>query len=192
MTEPARVIELRSRTADDASLVERALAGDAWAHEALYRRHVDRALTIGVRLLRNRAEAEDAVQDAFVHAFERLRDLRVPAAFRGWLARLVVTQAHRRMRRRFFRAVRPVDGFESECAPGASPEVRAEMALLDRALDRLAARPRIAWTLRHVEGLTLPEVADACGCSLATAKRDLDSAERFLSDRVRWGVLDGA
>jgi RNA polymerase sigma-70 factor (ECF subfamily) len=124
MTEPARVIQLRSLGEDDASLVERSLSGDAWAHEALYRRHVDRALAIALRLLRNRGEAEDAVQDAFIHAFERLRDLRVPAAFRGWLARLVVTQAHRRMRRRFFRSVRPVDGFEAECAPGASAEVR--------------------------------------------------------------------
>jgi RNA polymerase sigma-70 factor (ECF subfamily) len=66
-------------------------------------------------------------------------------------------------------------------ANGCSPETRAELRLVSDALATLPTNARIAWTLHRVEGLTLDEVARACGCSLATAKRRIAVAD----DRVR-------
>jgi RNA polymerase sigma-70 factor (ECF subfamily) len=64
-------------------------------------------------------------------------------------------------------------------------ETRAELALLAKALDRLSAAERIAWMLRHVEGLPLEEIAQECECSLATVKRRIAAAakriERFTA-----------
>jgi RNA polymerase sigma-70 factor (ECF subfamily) len=62
-------------------------------------------------------------------------------------------------------------------APGTNPDQRAELALVDRALEAVSANVRIAWMLRMVEGLELTEVASACGCSLATAKRRIAAAD---------------
>lgn len=165
----------------DAELVARAIESDAWACETLYRRHVGAAMRTALRLLRNRAEAEDVVQDAFMLAFSRLDQLRAPGAFRGWLMRIVVTSVHRRLRRR---KVEPLDGLEAEAAQDASPMVRAELRLLDEVLEQIRERDRIPWILRYVLGYKLEEVADACECSLATAKRRISAAHEVVNRHV--------
>ena len=84
--------------ASDAQLVARAIEGDRWGREMLYRRHAAYLLAIAARLLGNRNEGEEVVQDTFVTAFEQLRTLREPAALRGWLAQIAVSLVRRRMR----------------------------------------------------------------------------------------------
>jgi RNA polymerase sigma-70 factor (ECF subfamily) len=165
----------------DAELVRRAREDDAWAWETLYRRHVGLAMQTALRLLRNRAEAEDVVQDSFVMAFRRLSQLREEAAFRGWLVRIVVSRAHRRLRTR---RVDALDGLEAEAAADASPMVRAELRLLDEVLGEIRAKERVPWILRHVLGYKLQEVAAACDCSLATAKRRVLAAHAIITRHV--------
>jgi len=171
----------------DAELVTRAKRGDAWALEALYRRHVQLVAATALRLLRQRAEADDVVQETFLLAFEKLAQLAEPAAFRGWLVRIAVSRVHRRFRANRLHSMVFVwrneshDGevtLESEAHDGASPEQRAELALLDRALAQLALELRTAWTLRHVLGCSVEETADACNCSLATIKRRISAADQ--------------
>ena len=60
-------------------------------------------------------------------------------------------------------------------------ETRMELSLLSKALDKLSTNDRVAWMLRHVEGLSLEEVAQECGCSLAAAKRRISSASQRIS-----------
>jgi RNA polymerase sigma-70 factor (ECF subfamily) len=172
----------------DGELVRRARAGERRAEELLYRRHVQYVQGLLVRLLVNRAEAEDAVQETFVIALDQLGSLRETDAFRGWLAQIAVSRARRRFRRK---KLLQVLGFASgdgdaavDLAPGpnASASVRAEMATLGQLLGRLATEERLAWSLRHLEGDSLDEVAAHCGCSLATAKRRIALADAFIRD----------
>ena len=84
----------------DAELVERAVGGDRWAEEALYRRHA-RAITSAVlRVVGARSDADDIVQDTFVLAFRRLDSLRDGASFRAWVAKIAVNEVRRAMRKR--------------------------------------------------------------------------------------------
>lgn len=166
---------------DDAALVRRALDGDRWGEETLYRRHVRRVMGTAMRLLGDRADAEDVVQDAFVAAFRDLEQLREPSAFGAWLLRIAIARIHRRFRRRRMLRLFGLghDGdlpLESLLSDEASPEDHAELSLLAQVVRRMPSNERTAWTLRHVEGYKLEEVAAACGCSLATAKRRLDAA----------------
>jgi len=176
--------------ASDAQLVARAIEGDRWGREMLYRRHAAYLLAIAARLLGNRNEGEEVVQDTFVTAFEQLRTLREPAALRGWLAQIAVSLVRRRLRRGRLMRVLGLDRGADDAtlcalaAPGTNPDQRAELALVDRALATLAANVRIAWMLRQVEGLELAEVASACGCSLATAKRRIAAAETAVRAHV--------
>lgn len=75
--------------------------------------------------------------------------------------------------------------FEAIPSRDAAPDVTAELAALGRAVGALPANERIAWSLRHVEGATLPEVAAACRCSLATAKRRIAAADLRVRAVVR-------
>lgn len=111
--------------------------------------------------------------------------------------RIAVHQVHRRFRRRRLLARlgldRGVDDarLERVVDPSASPEVRADLARLDDALGRLPVAPRLAWVLRYVEGCELKELADQCGCSLATAKRRIAQADVALRAQLgcmTWGA----
>jgi RNA polymerase sigma-70 factor (ECF subfamily) len=182
---PRRVEVLDLAPADE-ELVCRARGGDGWASEALYRRHVAGVMRLATLLLRRRADAEDAVQDAFVIALTRLDSLREPAAFGAWVARIAANCARDQLRRRrvlgWFGIDRRDDdaGLEQLAAADASPEQRAELALLDRALAAMPHGERVAWTLRFVEGWPLAEIAEALGVSLATTKRRLAAAQEKL------------
>jgi len=183
-------VEAIDVAASDAVLVARARTGDRWAGEALYRRHVGEALRLALFLLRRRADAEDAVQDAFVTALAKLDTLREPAAFAGWLARIVANQARGKLRRRRLLAWLGLDGaaddvtLEHHAAPGVTPEQRVELAWLDRALRELPEAERVAWLLRYVEGWELHDIARTLKVSLATAKRRLLAARRRLDTRI--------
>jgi RNA polymerase sigma-70 factor (ECF subfamily) len=176
-------------SAPDERLVERARAGDRDAEEAIYRRHVVYLAGMILRLVGSAVEAEDVLHDTFVLALQELPRLRAGTALRPWLARIAVSQVHRRFRRRRLLRVLGMDGGEivpldSIASAQAGPEVRAQLAALGRVLGALPVEQRIAWSLRFIEGSTLEEVADACGCSLATAKRRVQAA----SERVQRSV----
>jgi RNA polymerase sigma-70 factor, ECF subfamily len=174
----------------DEALVERARAGDRWAEEALFRKHVDYIGALSFRLLRNHADADDVVQDTFVDALAQLRTLTTPAALRSWLTRIAVHKAHRRFRRQKLRAFFGLAQSTHEavleaCAPAdVSGEMRTELGLLDATLRTVPDVARAAWILRHVEGFSLEEVGKLCGCSLATAKRRIQRAQASVLAHV--------
>src|SRR4051812_6638215 len=84
---------------DDATLVARARTGDGTAEEALYHRHVGYVTGMVARLLGNRDEAEDIVQDTFAIGLDQLATVRHPEMVRAWLAQIAVSQVRRRVRR---------------------------------------------------------------------------------------------
>ncbi len=179
-----------SEAVSDEELVRRALAGERWGREMLYRRHAGSLLAMTVRLLANHGEAEEIVQDTFVTAFEQLGTLREPGAVRGWLGQIAVNLVRRRFRRgrlmRFLGLDRGADDatLEALADPGISTDQRAELALVDRLLRGMKPALRLAWMLRRVDGLELGEVASLCDCSLATVKRRIAEADAIVDRHV--------
>jgi RNA polymerase sigma-70 factor (ECF subfamily) len=171
----------------DQELVGRALRSEARAFESLYRRHAEFAFNLAVRIQGNANDVEDVVHDAFLKAQERLDDLRDSAAFRPWLGSIVVRLVRTRLRRRKLLGAlgltspEPVE-IDSIAAVDADPESRALLAQVYALLQTMAADERIAWTLRYVERHRLETVAVMMDCSLATAKRRIARAQRFLND----------
>jgi len=167
---------------DEEALVERAQRGDAAAADRLFRRHAGAVLGLVTRLVGRSHDAEDIVQDALATAMEQLPDLRDRAAFGPWLRTVAVRQAHRYFRKRKLLRAFGLDRGADDAtlaamvAPGASPETRAQLRRLDDVLAALPDEHRIAWCLRYVEGEQLDDIAAACGCSLATAKRWIAAA----------------
>lgn len=173
----------------DAALVVAARAGEAWAREALFQRYVRMVMALSQRMLVDRQDADDLVQDVFVYALSRLETLENPQAFAAWIGSIVVRTASKRLRRRrlltrlgLYRGA-PIDP-EAVIAPGAPQDIAAELRAVYSILDRLPAQERIALVLRRVEGMEIAEIARAMNISVATVKRRLNAAEARL-DRAR-------
>jgi RNA polymerase sigma-70 factor (ECF subfamily) len=172
-----------------ASLVLRARAKDGAAESLLYRRYADDLISVTSRLLRSTSAAEDVVHDTFMVAFERLAQLRDPAQFRAWALSIAVSLVRKRLRRAKLLQWVGLDTLHTEplelqARDGLSVEARGELAVLDTILKKLPTEHRLAWSLRHVEGEKLEEVARSLGKSLATTKRYIAAAERTISAHV--------
>jgi RNA polymerase sigma-70 factor (ECF subfamily) len=153
----------------------------------LFRRYARYVGSVAVRLMGRDAEVDDVVQEVFLAAMSRLAALRDPAAVKGWLATVTVRIAGRRLRRRRVLVLLGLDqapDYDEVAGAEASPEDRAMVARIYRALDRLPVAQRIPWTLHHVEGESLPRAAELCGVSLATAKRRIAAAQRALEHEL--------
>ena len=193
LVSPAIAASPRPSDADGA-LALAVVRGDRVAEEMLYRRHAPSVLRLATRLLRSHEEALDVLQDTFVAAFEDIGALRDPDAFRPWVHRVAVRLVHRRFRKRKLLTMLGLGrepaaiSLEDLADERGSPESRVELRWLDAALCRLDDKTRIAWMLRHVEGLSLEETAEACDCSLATAKRRIAAGDAVVKQHAQGGV----
>jgi RNA polymerase sigma-70 factor (ECF subfamily) len=150
----------------------------------LFQRFAPYVAKIGLSILGRESDVDDLVQDVFLAALSQRQQLRDPRAIKGWLATVAVRTARRRLRMRRVRAFVGID----DAAPSLelrdqrlSPEGEALLGKVYEVLDTLPVEDRLAWTLRHIEGEKLEEVAEKCGCSLATAKRRIDAAHTRLN-----------
>ena len=187
---PARLAPAALEAISDASLVAQTLEGSAWAQAALCQRYVRPLASMLTRLLGSANDADDIAPAAFGVAPQTRPRRREAAPFRGWLFRIAANLAKKRMRRRrlerFLGVAPAAEALDPEAFGSTivAPEVRAELLLLDARVATLPANLRLAWSLRFIEGFELTEVAELCGCSLATIKRRLAQASRRIGAHI--------
>ena len=186
----------RHEDIDDQTLVERARQGDEAAVRVLVRRYNQRLFRLARGVVRNDAEAEDIVQEAYVRAFTHLDTYRGDAAFATWLTRIALNEALGRVRHAppimdpaliEERAGSPDGGqvimFPSSQAQ-ATPETEAGREqvrdILEQAIDRLPEPFRVVFIARDVEGLSTEETATLLGIRPETAKTRLFRARRLM------------
>jgi RNA polymerase sigma-70 factor (ECF subfamily) len=166
----------------DGALVRRVLSGDVEAFAGLVSRHRERGLRFAAAMLGDPADAEEALQDAFVRAYRRLGTCREPDRFGAWLTRILVNRCRtravgRRRNRDLF--VRDEVALErAASAPAADPGWRDE---IDRAVAQLEPLQREAFLLKHVEGLEYDEMARVTGARVPALKMRVKRA----CDRLR-------
>ena len=163
----------------DRGLVEAAQRGDHDAFEALAIGAADRLFAIARLILRDAHLAEDAVQEALVHAWRDLPHLRDPERFDAWLRRLLVNACadQGRHRRRWSAEIQIV---RAEPATNDATGSMADRDQLERGFRRLKPDQRAAVVLHFYLGLTLAEVADTLGIPEGTAKSRLHYATETL------------
>jgi RNA polymerase sigma-70 factor, ECF subfamily len=163
----------------DPTLVLAAQEGDREAFSLLASGSVDRLYAIARVVLRDADRAEDAVQEALVRCWRDLPSLRDPAAFDAWLRRILmhtITNEFRRGRRHEAH-VRVID---QEPAVPDGTALTADRDAIERGFRRLSVEHRAVLVLRHLQGLSVPEVADALGVPVGTAKSRLHYATEAL------------
>jgi RNA polymerase sigma-70 factor (ECF subfamily) len=169
----------------DEALVRRAQRGDRGAFDELVRRHRDRVYAVALRLTRSPADAEDALQDAFVNAFRALPRFDARSRFSTWLYRIVVNAAHDTVARRRPAASLDADEAPEPAAPGDPyAQDAARRALLD-ALAALAPEFREAVVLCDVAGLGATEAGEVLGVPAGTVKSRVFRARAELARALR-------
>lgn len=165
----------------------KALASSPPDFDSLFERYAGYVARVAARMLgRDDADVDDVVQEVFFTTLPRLHRIHSAAAARPWLMTVTVRTVHRLLRRRKWRRLLLGERHVAELpATGVTAEQRALLARIYRTLDRIEPNCRIAWILRYVEGERLDDVADACGCSLATAKRRIAAAQEILMEVLR-------
>jgi RNA polymerase sigma-70 factor, ECF subfamily len=164
---------------DDASDVAAAAAGDVRAFERVYRRHVARIHSTAVRMLGD-DEADDATQDVFVRAWQRLGQFRGDSAFGTWLFRLAVNVMLSRREVLSIRKKRHVDDADVvETLPTRSttPELGVDF---ETAIERLPAGMRRIFVLHDIEGYKHDEIAEMLGIAQGTSKSQLHRVRMIL------------
>ncbi|RYG24901.1 sigma-70 family RNA polymerase sigma factor [bacterium] len=163
---------------EDLVLVERFLAGDIAAFEALYARYYDKVLSIARGVLLDTDEAADAVQEVFTLVYRNLHRFDRRARFSTWLFRITVNRSIQEARRNRHRSKHvELDEAFAQAAPGEpeppDPQVSTAMA-------KLAPADRALLALFYWDELSLGEIAESLGCNVNAAKTRLYRArERF-------------
>src|SRR5262249_29460532 len=181
---------------DDAELDRLALGRDADAFATIMRRHNQRLYRIARSVLRNSAEAEDAVQDAYVAAFSHLASYRGESPLAAWLARIVMNEALGRLRRKpaasDFAALEAIPEAEIIQFPSSAvsedPEKtmaqRQILQLVENATDALPEVYRVVFVTRVIEGMSVEETADLLRIKPETVKTRLHRARQLVRDQL--------
>lgn len=175
----------------DDELIQRARRDEPGAVQQIYERHAAAVYRRLTHLVGSDPEREDLMQEVFADLFRQLDRYRGAASLRTYLFRIVSNKAydHLRQRQRRRRAVvdspaADQDDASAPRSPAPSPEERVsqaqELALVERALDRLTPKKRIAFVLRMADNLSLKEIAAQTGATVFTVAQRLRHADREL------------
>jgi RNA polymerase sigma-70 factor (ECF subfamily) len=176
------------RRGDDEDLLDRLRRGDPRAFEALVIAYQHRVFGVALRMLRNRAEAEEVAQEVFLRVHRAIADFRGEAKLSTWLHAIASRLCLNRLATGERRAVREgeeaLERLRADADPAAHVE-RAELeAALQRAIDELPGERRIVVVLRDVEGLAYEEIAEVLELPLNTVRSRLHRARMDLKEKL--------
>jgi RNA polymerase sigma-70 factor, ECF subfamily len=189
MPEARPILKSPEAALPDEAVVARVLAGDKWLFELIMRRHNQRLYRAARAILRDEAEAEDVMQEAYVQAFTHLGEFEGRAKLSTWLTKIAVHEALARVRRRRrFEAAddNPAadESMEESALARESPEDLAAggelRGVLERAIDTLPENFRTVFVLRAVEELSVAETAACLDIPEDTVKTRLFRARGLL------------
>jgi len=173
---------------EDAVLVRRALAGDAAAYGVLVDEHRGRVFSLALRMLGDRASAEDVASEAFLRAWDALARYDPARSFATWVVTIASRLCLDALRRRRWLGDPPREDRE-RAAPGPGPEAAAVAsgfaARVRDAVGLLPERERMAVMLRHLEDMSYAEVAAAMRIPIGTAKTLAFQGRRKLAESLR-------
>ena len=188
---------LTSRMDDvEQEAIRRVVAGDRDAYRVLMERHMPAVLRVTTRITGSPVDAEEAAQEAFLRAYNKLPEFRAQAAFGTWVYRIAMNCSlnlvERRNRDLGWNAV-ALDGGKGQENIAVSRSLTPEAALLDdealtlreRAMQLLTPMERTAFVLRHMEDQPLSVIAEALGVPVNSAKQAVFRAVAKLRQELR-------
>jgi RNA polymerase sigma-70 factor, ECF subfamily len=171
---------------DESRVVAAAAGGDERAFRALVELHYDSCLRYATRMLGDRSDAEDAVQEVFVRVYRGLTTYQEQGRFRAWLFRILINQCRNTVAQAATRRsllVSEDDVAESELA--TKPEADSSLPVVERALATLPDLLREAFILKYVDGWSYEEMAELTGASTSALKMRVARGKDALRVQLR-------
>jgi len=183
----------------DAEIAVRIAAGDESAFESVMRQHNQQMFRVARAILKDDAEAEDALQDAYLEAFRKIDTFRGDARLSTWLTRIVINQALMRLRRQKRERVvmpferrtegredsRAVDAADTRAESPGDAAMRSEVRrMIERHLDGLPVAFRAVFVMRDVEDMSVEETAACLSIPSATVRTRLFRARALLREAL--------
>jgi RNA polymerase sigma-70 factor (ECF subfamily) len=177
----------------DQQVIDEVKAGNTALYEIIMRRYNQRLYRVALSILRDPAEAEDVMQDAYVRAYQHLEQFAGHAAFSTWLTRIAINEALRRLKLR--QRDQQMTEFEADeeesmnaMEPSPDPEQRASVMelgrLLEEAVLELPGQYRSVIMLRDIEELSTAETAAALELTEENVKIRLHRGRAMMCDRL--------
>ena len=172
----------------DGEAVRAVLAGNVERYGELVRRYRDRYARYAARMLGSLDAAEDAVQDAFVRAYDQLAQCRDPENFSGWFFLILRNRCYAEKRRRHREGV-SVDDVAVQLVgkdrPDRDIEQKERRRVLQEALLQLTPEQREVFVLKHVEGMSYEEIAELLGATIPSLKMRMHRAYDRLREELK-------
>jgi len=185
----------RSTTDPDGDMVRRARGGDQDAFASLVERHQRSVYSVVSRMLRERDEVDDVVQDVFVLAFRSLAKFRGDAMFSTWLHSIAVNTTLKHLKKAKRRLAASLDDPEAgiaNCIPATTPDPADQVAeaghcdIVRREVAQLPDKHKAVVVLYYFEEYSCEEIARVLGCSVGTVWSRLHYACKKLRGRLDW------
>lgn len=174
--------------------------GDTESFEWLVREYQAELFRLAFRMLSNRGDAEDAVQEAFVLAWRRLPTLADPDAFHAWICQITTNLCLNRVRVRARRKteVTSTGEIDGQARPAMSPadategpadraQLSAQVRALERALATIPVDQRTSWVLKELHDLSYLEIANAVDAPVSTVRGRIARARQALAtEMIQW------
>ncbi|GAB2965011.1 RNA polymerase sigma factor [Hymenobacter coalescens] len=169
---------------NEVELISACRQGSVRAQKLLYERFAGLMLTVCLRYLRQRADAEEAMLTGFVKVFRALEQYRHEGSFEGWIRRIMVNEALGQLRRKEPLHL-AIDDMVTD-VPSTQATAESDLAAADlmQLLSELPAGYRTVFNLYAIEGYTHPEIAEMLGISEGTSKSQLSKARAMLQRRL--------
>ena len=193
-----KVQDLTTERNIDQLLVDRAQHGDKKAFELLVVKYQRKLMRLISRLIRDQAEAEDVVQEAFIKAYRALPQFRGDSAFYTWLYRIGINTAKNYLVTQGRRAPTSTEADVEEAetfddgdqlrdinTPESMLATKQIAETVNLAMEILPEELRIAITLREIEGLSYEDIAEAMHCPIGTVRSRIFRAREAIAEKLR-------
>ena len=170
----------------EADLLARVVAGDRQAFDLIMRSQEDRVFAVCLRILGNRDNALDATQETFLTVFRKAGQFQGNSALGTWIYRIAVNTCYDQIRKTSRRPTEPLDDHFEPVDQSAEDAVQSAALRpdIEKALARLPEDFRAAIVLSDLEGMSLPEAAEALGIPVGTVKSRVFRARRLLAEQL--------
>lgn len=179
-----------SLEASEEELVKGCLNGIPAYQRALYKRYASKMLTVCLRYVKKREEAEDVLQEGFITVFEKLNQFKMQGSFEGWVRRIMVNKAiefYRKASKVF--PVLDIDEVEDHFVTNESITSNISSRELMDMIHELPPMYKMVFNLYAFEGMTHKEIAENLGIAEGTSKSNLSDARTLLKKKVARSMM---